>query len=810
MDGSSATTLDQTMDGSSATALDQTMDGSSATATPSVSAGSQSKAPAVRSGSRHNVSQPSRVSDTSDDAIEKIPDRLGGYKVMRMLGRGAMGSVYQAKQLSLDRIVALKTIRRRFANNPASLARFTREAYAAAQLTHHNVVQIYDFGEEDGKHFFSMEWVRGGPLSDLIRDKGAIDPKLAAGYILQAARGLQFAHQNGMVHRDVKPANLLLSEEGVVKVADLGLVKIPGLMDPETDVGATSMSGLQSGTQVTMMGSAVGTPAYMAPEQSIDAATVDHRADVYSLGCSLFFMLAGRPPFDGTMVSEVTQQHAQQPTPDLVKLNQRIPPQLNQIVHKAMAKRPTDRYATLATMIGDLEAYLGVSKDGSFSPSSEQADQWEAIAKDYRKSTPLLRLSGPILIAFLLVCGLITLAMPLVAIRWLLLGPAMMLLGVATPITLAGNKSPVGISARKWISSLSWFDYIIGVVGMIVALLVALTTGIWLGGLVGLILGAIAGAVYHFGVFVPSQRGAAEAIQQAEHFLRDMRIDGADEDGLRTFAGRYGGKSWQPLYESLFGYESLCKIRDQFASDPSFSSGNTKKSWRDSVCNNFLAKAELNQQSRDQKHLAKIEERGLASEGMSAAEAREQAWAMAQAIVANAQSASKDSSDAAVAVQLKRERQKAMLAEARSGKFKRKRDPLAFIKFALSGQTRLLAGCLLLGIFAIWAQQSGLIQSVQADGVSLETVQGESESNLLGASTSHWSIGIAGLLLSLSAFVSGWRMTPFAVVATIVILFGPSLGIPTLGSMLQSWMIAAAIGMVIYVPGIIWGEEKTF
>ena len=138
----------------------------------------------------------------------------------------------KARQVSLDRDVALKTIRGRLADNPTSLARFTREAYAAAQLSHHNVVQIYDFGEESGQHFFSMEWIKGGTLSDLVKEKGCIDPKLAAGYIAQAARGLQFAHQGGMVHRDVKPANLLLSDEGVVKVADLGLVKIPDELDP--------------------------------------------------------------------------------------------------------------------------------------------------------------------------------------------------------------------------------------------------------------------------------------------------------------------------------------------------------------------------------------------------------------------------------------------------------------------------------------------------------------------------------------------------------------------------------------------------
>ena len=124
----------------------------------------------------------------ADDRLA-VPDRLGGYKILRLIGKGAMGSVYEAKQVSLDRLVALKTIRGKLAENPASLARFAREAYAAAQLTHHNVVQIYDFGEDAGRYFFSMEWVRGGPLDRLIREKGALDPKLAAGYTLQAAQG---------------------------------------------------------------------------------------------------------------------------------------------------------------------------------------------------------------------------------------------------------------------------------------------------------------------------------------------------------------------------------------------------------------------------------------------------------------------------------------------------------------------------------------------------------------------------------------------------------------------------------------------
>ncbi|MGB7342624.1 MAG: protein kinase [Pirellulaceae bacterium] len=797
----SAVVLGKTKVDETAANVDATID---ATHIGSVAESKGSKSVAVRSGNFAVADSQSSTPD--DDQIAAIPERLGGYRILRMLGRGAMGAVYEAKQVSLDRIVALKTIRSRFANNPASLARFTREAYAAAQLTHHNVVQIYDFGEDEGRHFFSMEWVRGGPLSDLIRDKGAIEPKRAAGYALQAARGLQFAHQNGMVHRDVKPANLLLSDEGVVKVADLGLVKIPDQIDPESDVAA-AQSGLQSGTQVTMMGTAVGTPAYMAPEQGIDAASVDHRADIYSLGCSLFFMLTGRPPFDGSIVSEVMQQHAHQPLPDLVDFNSRVPDELNQIVQHAMAKRPSDRYASLAEMIRELESYLGVSKDGSFSPTSEQADKWESIGQEFAKSTTLARFSGPILLAFTLVCGLSTLVIPFSKPTWLLFAPAVFATAVVTATVLVGAKSAVGMSARRWLASLSWFDYLVAVFGFLVALLVSFAIGLWTGLILGVILGAIAGAAYHYLLVATTEKSSQGIITDAERFVRDLRIDGADEDGVRSFVARYAGKNWQPLYESLFGYESLCQMRQQLSSDPSFRGGSTRGGLRDKVSASLIAKAEANRQARDEKRLAKIEERGLASQGISADQAKEQAWQMAQAIVADAKDKTRTNDDVAVAAQLKRERQKAMMADARSGKHKRKRDPFAIVKFFLGGQTRLLAGSLLLAVFAIWAQNTGLVDTVRSGDVSVETITAETSSDLMGHATSNWSIGIAGLLLCLSAFVSGWRMTPFAVIATAVILFGPTLGVPDAGP-LQAWMISAAIGVAIYIPGVIFGESK--
>ena len=147
--------------------------------------------------------------------------------MLKVLGKGGMGAVLLGRQLSLDRKVALKVMHPEIAENPSFVARFTREAYAAAQLTHHNVVQIYDIGEDKGQHFFSMEFVAGRSLMDLLHEQGRVGPEAAVGYTLQAARGLRQGHNQGMVHRDVKPANLLMNGEGIVKVADLGLVKLP-------------------------------------------------------------------------------------------------------------------------------------------------------------------------------------------------------------------------------------------------------------------------------------------------------------------------------------------------------------------------------------------------------------------------------------------------------------------------------------------------------------------------------------------------------------------------------------------------------
>ncbi|MDH3585285.1 MAG: protein kinase, partial [Phycisphaerae bacterium] len=267
------------------------------------------EAPASEAPTLAGPSAPPSVAAASSTESSAVSGRLDGYELQSLIGRGGMGEVYLARQVSLDRHVAVKTLHPRWSRDPLFISRFTREAYAAAQLVHHNVVQIYDVGEDDGTNYFSMEYVRGTALSDRIRRDGAMDPEEAAGYVLQAARGLKFAHDHGMIHRDIKPDNLLLNEEGIVKVADLGLVKTPNESEADTGTGPAP-TGVSTDANVTAASATMGTPAYMAPEQARDAATVDHRADIYSLGCTFYALLTGRVVFEGDTAAEVITRHA--------------------------------------------------------------------------------------------------------------------------------------------------------------------------------------------------------------------------------------------------------------------------------------------------------------------------------------------------------------------------------------------------------------------------------------------------------------------------------------------------------------------
>ena len=269
---------------------------------------------------------------------------MGNYEVLARLGAGGMGTVLKARHRRMKRIVAIKRLSPEVAQKSAFVQRFQREVETLAQLTHPNIVMAFDADEDDTGPFLVMEFVNGRDLVSDVEENGPLSVADAVQCIRQAATGLAFAHAYGITHRDIKPANLMRDVSGVIKVTDLGLARL------------NKGDGNAAQSALTMAGGIVGTVDYMPPEQAIDSTTIDHRADVYSLGGTLFFLLAGRPPFQGNSFMALLLQHREAPVPSLRSLRPEIPAELDAICQRMLAKRPEERFASMAEVIRALEA----------------------------------------------------------------------------------------------------------------------------------------------------------------------------------------------------------------------------------------------------------------------------------------------------------------------------------------------------------------------------------------------------------------------------------------------------------------------
>jgi len=260
------------------------------------------------------------------------------YEVERSVGRGGMAEVFLARDVLLDRPVVLKVLFPEFATDPSFVERFRREAQAAANLSHPNIVAVYDWGTLNNTYFIAMEYVAGTTLADLLKEKGSLSPSQASDIALEVASALGFAHENGVVHRDIKPGNILISNSGQVKVADFGIARA---------LGAAVEDGL------TQTGSVMGTATYLSPEQA-QGAQPDPRSDLYSLGVTMYEMVAGKAPFVGDTPVAVTYQHVHaMPTP-LHDLKADVSLDFEAIVAKCMAKSPKRRYESASALRDDI------------------------------------------------------------------------------------------------------------------------------------------------------------------------------------------------------------------------------------------------------------------------------------------------------------------------------------------------------------------------------------------------------------------------------------------------------------------------
>jgi formylglycine-generating enzyme required for sulfatase activity/tRNA A-37 threonylcarbamoyl transferase component Bud32 len=272
---------------------------------------------------------------------------LGSYILLERLGEGGMGAVFKARNWKLGQVVALKLMHKDRVANADAVKRFQREIQAAAQLNHPNIVRAFDADEVKGTHILVMEHVAGTDLSHLVRQKGPRPVDQAISCIVQAAQGLAHAHAAGIVHRDIKPGNLLLDGKGTVKVLDLGLARIEGAEN--APVEATAPEGL------TKSGSIMGTTDYMAPEQAVNTKRADQRSDIYSLGCTLWFLLTGRPMYGGETVMEKLLAHREEPIPSLRDVRPDVPKELDTVFRRMVAKQPIDRYQSMTEVMAALE-----------------------------------------------------------------------------------------------------------------------------------------------------------------------------------------------------------------------------------------------------------------------------------------------------------------------------------------------------------------------------------------------------------------------------------------------------------------------
>ena len=277
---------------------------------------------------------------TNINESKKASAKIPGYKVLNKLGSGAMAVVYRARQLSLERIVAIKVLPKRFTERPDYVRRFYKEGKLAAKLNHNNIVQAIDVGEAGGLYYFVMEYVEGKTLYDDLARGKVFNEQEALEIVVQVAHALAHAHAQGMIHRDVKPKNIMINSDGVVKLADMGL--------------AREMSDVKAAKSEE--GKAFGTPYYIAPEQIRGEVNIDAQSDIYALGATLFHMVTGRVPFEGDKPSDVMRKHLKEPLTPPDHINLSLSAGIAEVIEVMMAKKREERYRNIAEVLTDLEA----------------------------------------------------------------------------------------------------------------------------------------------------------------------------------------------------------------------------------------------------------------------------------------------------------------------------------------------------------------------------------------------------------------------------------------------------------------------
>jgi serine/threonine protein kinase len=299
--------------------------------------------------------------------------KMAHYQIEAVLGQGGMGKVYKARNINLDKICAIKILPKEFASeDPTTVERFLREARSAAKVEHPNVLPVSFVGKVGDSYFIEMQYVDGGTLYDVLKRQGRLDSREAARIVRDIAAGLSAAHERGIIHRDIKPGNVMLTSKGHVFIMDFGLAKMT-----------------QASIALTKQGMILGTPLYMSPEQAM-SRPLDQRTDIYSLGVMFYHMVTGSPPYFSNSAVEVVGQHIRAPVPDPTQLAPETPPQVAAIIQRMMAKDPNERHQNCAELVRELEAFLAGGGAAVYVPeaATPRAERAAARRAAARKGAP--------------------------------------------------------------------------------------------------------------------------------------------------------------------------------------------------------------------------------------------------------------------------------------------------------------------------------------------------------------------------------------------------------------------------------------
>ncbi len=787
-----------------------------------------------------------------------VPAILGGCLVRRELLRRTIGPVYLARELAFNRDVAIEVMKPLWAQSPPFVASFTREAYAAAQLRHHHIAAIYRFGQEKGLTYFVTELVDGKTLGAIVRDNGPLEPNEAIAYVLQAARGLKYAHDQNMFHRDLNPETLLVDRQGLVRVLDLGLAKTPEAalteaafpVHPKAKTLQAVVLPPATGP-TTLHSTSIAMPGYTAPELADTVTWAGPRTDIYSLGGTLYTLVTGRPPFEGRTAVEVLKE---QQTQTVVRQHDHarpVPHGLWATVLKMTAGKPADRFADMGDVIRELEGILGIAGSSASPKHQEQAQLLEQNASAWNDS-PTARLRSNVTIAIL--GGCLGLAVLCFLPGWWLAASAFLSLATFTALAdlvIAGfrQRSPLFQRLTAFIAGGSLSEWLTVLAGLALLLgLLAILKLFWIW--IALALAAIGIALGLRALDLRALAERAAPLELVETVVRSLRREGRDEDFVRQFVCLSSGRKWEELFESLFGYEAKLEARQRWAK-----SGEIRMSryaaWRDPIIGWTDAKLAARREANELVILQRIEEQSLISLGENLVTARRKAHRAARAMVATAAEIRETIRFREGTITVNRSIAEAMreaalqpesvLLEHERGVFhgddRQRKNILATVAHIVVGpKIRFLAGAFLLAGCIAWMHQNAMISREHAAALvdaaksgNLTAVESHAQAGLAHARetaagkteildlpvipravlalVSSFGAGAGGLILIVSSFLSGARIAYFAIPAAAIPILGPRLGLPAIFGLEESF-IPSILGATVMAVGILFGRTS--